>query len=61
MISWVPQGKALGQLLFLLMIDNITEVLENEGVKIYIFPDDTRLTKGVKDEEDVEHFKNSLN
>ena len=50
--SGVPQGTVLGPVLFILYINNITEVIRNSACKI--FADDSKLVKCIKNEEDKE-------
>ena len=48
--SGVPQGTVLGPILFILYINNITEVLKSCAIKI--FADDSKLIKAMESEED---------
>ena len=56
--SGVPQGSVLGPLLFLLIIDNISdlEIVSNLG----IFADNSRVIKEVKNDEDAIKIQNDL-
>ena len=56
--SGVPQGTVLGPLLFLLLIDSISDI--NISGVIRLFADDTRATKLIKAEEDMEAFQEDL-
>ena len=56
--SGVPQGTVLGPLLFLLLIDSISDI--NISGVIRLFADDTRATKVIKTEEDMEAFQGDL-
>ena len=56
--SGVPQGTVLGPLLFLLLIDSISDI--NISGVIRLFADDTRATKIIKTEEDMEIFQEDL-
>ena len=56
--SGVPQGTVLGPLLLLLLIDSISDI--NISGVIRLFADDTRATKVIKTEEDMEAFQDDL-
>ena len=49
--SGVPQGSILGPLLFVLFLDDMSEVI-NDGTAIAIYADDTKIWRKIKSWED---------
>ena len=56
--SCVPQGSALGPLLFLVHISDINYEIADSTVSC--FADDTRILLEIKDEEDTQMLQNDL-
>lgn len=59
-VSGVPQGTVLGPLLFLILINDISDELQ-EGIKTGLFADDTRVSSVISNTEDVDKLQMNLN
>ena len=57
MIRGVSQGRVLGPIFFSILINNINNGIESD---VSLFADDTRITKPVKNLDDVEHLQSEL-
>ena len=58
-ISGLPQGSVIGPILFLLLIDDISDLKMSSSLGI--FADDTRVTKVINDLKDPESLQEDLN
>ena len=58
-LSGVPQGTVLGPLLFILFINDMEQCVQSSTIRF--FADDTRLSKQISSEADVQDLQNDLN
>ena len=56
-LSGVPQGSVLGPLLFLVYIDDVSDVLLADGSTLNLYADDMLLYKPVKSIEEIHHLQ----
>ena len=59
-LSGVPQGSVLGPLLFLVYIDDVSDILLSDGSALNLYADDMLLYKPVKSPEDFRHIQSDI-
>ena len=58
--SGVPQGSVLGPLLFVIFINDLPECVTNNR-EIYLYADETKVFRELKDKEDCERLQQDIN
>ena len=58
--SGIPQGSVLGPLMFIMFINDITEVCSKNEAHIYLFADDAKLCRHIVHESDYELLQTAL-
>ena len=56
--SEIPQGSVLGPILFVIYINDMPDDLSSE---IFLFADDTKIFKEIKQKRDCDFLQNDLN
>ena len=51
--SGVVQGSGIGPLMFLIYVNELTDILEQYGVKVKMFADDAKMYLRITDNADV--------
>lgn len=59
--SGVPQGSILGPMLFLLYINDMSTCVNNSECKLYLYADDSKLVRDIKNQNDCMELQISIN
>lgn len=58
-LSGVPQGSVLGPLLFVVYINDLPDVLENNS-EVYLYADDTKIFRRIEEQEDCRKLQDDI-
>ena len=58
-VSGIPQGSVLGPLLFIIYINDMVKASQN-GSEVYLYADDSKIFRYIKDEKDAISLQNDL-